>query len=84
MGDGTTVSCPGPGAVYEPSHGRKTSPDCGHVYSRTSADHSGSTYAVSATSQWEVDWTGAGQHGQFTVERSSQVHISVGELQALG
>ncbi|WP_258017389.1 ATP/GTP-binding protein [Streptomyces noursei] len=84
MGDGTTVSCPGPGALYKPSYGKRTSPDCGHAYTHTSADQSGSKYTVSATSQWQVDWVGAGQHGQFTMERTSQVRVSVGELQALG
>lgn len=84
MGEGATVVCQGPGTAYKPSYGLRSSPDCGHVYRRTSADQGGSRYVVSATSRWQVDWNGAGQHGQFTVERTSQVRVSVGELQALG
>ncbi|WP_239471463.1 ATP/GTP-binding protein [Streptomyces sp. NEAU-S7GS2] len=84
MGDGSSVVCQGPGAVYRPSDGKRPSPDCGHVYRRTSAGQDDKRYTLTATSTWQVDWNGAGQQGQFTETRSAQVRVPVGELQALG
>ncbi|MFE7395075.1 hypothetical protein [Streptomyces sp. NPDC057582] len=34
MGDGTAVTCNGPGTPYQPSRGKTSSPDCGHLYTR--------------------------------------------------
>ncbi|MFF3531502.1 ATP/GTP-binding protein [Streptomyces rubiginosohelvolus] len=34
MGDGTTVTCNGPGTPYTPDRGKSMSPDCGHLYER--------------------------------------------------
>src|SRR5262249_51075274 len=42
MGDGTSVSCPGPGTPFAPSGDpRAASPDCGHVYRDSSAGQAG-------------------------------------------
>ncbi|MGW7641748.1 ATP/GTP-binding protein [Streptomyces decoyicus] len=86
MGDGSALTCRGPGAAYKPAYGKRPSPDCGHLYRRTSAGQDGKKFTVTATSTWQVDWNGAGQQGQgqFTEVRTAQVRVSVGELQALG
>jgi len=44
MGDATKVVCRTAGTPYQPSYGRKPSPDCGHVYTKSSADQPGGSY----------------------------------------
>lgn len=84
MGDGTSVTCRTPGTVYQDAFGFKSSPDCGHRYTRTSAGHPDGAYAVSATSYWLVDWTGpGGSSGQIPLDLTASTAIRVGELQAL-
>ncbi len=84
MGDGTTVACAGPGTPYQASYGMRQSPDCGHLYQSTSARQPGGKYTVTATSVWAVHWIGAGQQGDLTTTRTSQVRVTVGELQVVG
>lgn len=84
MGDGTTVRCAGVGTAYKASYGMKESPDCGHVYQRSSSRKPGDTYTVTATSDWVVQWNGAGQSGTIRLgglQRSAE--ISIGEAQVL-
>ncbi|WP_053720645.1 hypothetical protein [Saccharothrix sp. NRRL B-16348] len=66
MGDGGSVTCTGAGTPYGP-HAEPTSPspDCGHIYRRSSADQSGHAFPVSAIVRWMVTWSGAGQGGTF-------------------
>ncbi|MFD4588283.1 ATP/GTP-binding protein [Streptomyces sp. NPDC058434] len=86
MGDGSTVTCNGPGTPYKASYGKQDSPTCGHTYTRTSASRSGGTYALTATSTWTVDWqvSGSGEAGQLTEIRQSQEQVAIGELQVVG
>ncbi|MFD9418170.1 ATP/GTP-binding protein [Streptomyces goshikiensis] len=86
MGDGSSVTCSGPGTVYTPSRGMSASPDCGHRYRSTSAGQSGGKYQGTATATWTVDWgvTGGGQTGQLTEVRETNFAVSVGELQVVG
>lgn len=84
MGDGTTVACNGPGTPYEPSYGNKESPDCGHMYETSSSTESGGKFTVTATSDWVITWSGAGQTGAVRLNGLSRsVEISVGEAQVL-
>lgn len=84
MGDGTTIVCDGPGTAYGPEFGKKASPDCGHVYRKSSAHEPGETYTVTATSAWVVQWTGAGQTGTIRLNGLFRsVQITVGEAQVL-
>ncbi|MCI3273360.1 ATP/GTP-binding protein [Streptomyces cylindrosporus] len=85
MGDGSTVTCNGPGTVYTASYGKQQSPTCGHTYTRTSASQSGGKYAVTAKATWTVDWqvNGGGEAGQFTEVRQSQMQLAIGELQVV-
>lgn len=83
MGDGSTVSCTSPGTPYDRSYGGVTSPTCGHVYARSSAGQPDEAYPVTATTTWEVSWSGGGASGVITVTRSSTTSLRVGELQVL-
>ncbi|WP_238993618.1 hypothetical protein [Nocardioides caldifontis] len=84
MGDGTQVVCQTAGTPYQPSYGDRTSPDCGHLYTESSADQPGGRYTVTATSDWVVTWQGAGQTGTIQLDGlASSVQITVGEGQVL-
>ncbi|CAL9671222.1 hypothetical protein SUDANB15_07411 (plasmid) [Streptomyces sp. enrichment culture] len=83
MGDGSTVTCTGPGTPYNGSADMAKSPTCGHVYSVTSADAPGGKYAVTATSTWTIDWQGGGAAGQLTEIRQSDVQVAIGEVQVV-
>ncbi|GLW03662.1 ATP/GTP-binding protein [Streptomyces lavendulae subsp. lavendulae] len=86
MGDGSSVTCTGPGTPYAASRGMAESPDCGHRYKATSARSPGGKYQGTATSTWSIDWavTGGGQTGQLTEVRQSAFTVAVGELQVVG
>ncbi len=85
MGDGSTVACSGPGTPYQAATDPKaSSPDCGHVYLRSSAREPGQAFAVSATVQWTVSWSGAGQSGTFpNLTTTSATTFRVAESHAL-
>lgn len=77
MGDGSVVTCTGPGTVYVDSFGRRSSPDCGHTYTRQG------TYTVRATSYWVVEWAGIGQRGTIPLSFTQRTVITMGEAQVL-
>ncbi|QAY63193.1 hypothetical protein ET495_08020 [Xylanimonas allomyrinae] len=84
MGDGGTVVCSGPGTPFTDDRGGEPSPDCGYTYSSSSAGLPGDSFTVTASSDWVIDWAGAGQTGTIRMddlERS--VQIVVGEAQVL-
>ncbi|MGW4293113.1 hypothetical protein ACWEH1_08675 [Micromonospora chersina] len=82
MGDGTKVTCTGPGTPYAadgPRAGR-TSPDCGYDRGYARAD----TYQVSATTFWTVEWSGGGESGEIAQSRvSGTVPVQINELQVV-
>ncbi|WP_330334778.1 hypothetical protein OHS33_36880 [Streptomyces sp. NBC_00536] len=86
MGDGSSVSCTGPGTPYTAARGMTPSPDCGHLYQTTSAKQPGSSFKGTATSTWSVDWavTGGGRTGQLAEVRQSAFTVTVGEVQVVG
>lgn len=77
MGDGSTVTCTTKGTPYADSFGKKSSPDCGHTYTRQG------TYVVAATSYWTVAWAGIGQTGTIPLDFTQQATIVMGESQVL-
>ncbi|KAB7742936.1 hypothetical protein GA707_14840 [Nostocoides sp. F2B08] len=84
MGDGTVVQCATAGTPYTAAYGKSKSPDCGHVYERSSSTKPGAKYTVSATSSWVVTWAGAGQTGTIRMDGLTRsVAIAVGEAQVL-
>jgi hypothetical protein len=66
MGDGGSVTCTGPGSSF-PAGGdpKSASPDCGYTYRTSSAGQRAEAFPVSATVNWTVSWSGAGQGGTF-------------------
>ncbi|PPS91496.1 hypothetical protein [Streptomyces sp. MH60] len=86
MGDGTTVTCVGPGTPYRGSKGMVDSPGCGHRYTRSSSAQPGERFSLTAMSTWTVNWeiTGGGADSrEFTEVRTSAVGVGVGELQVI-
>ncbi|MDG4790181.1 hypothetical protein O7626_30390 [Micromonospora sp. WMMD1102] len=85
MGDGVTVTCTGPGTQWTSgTNPVKASPDCGHVYQRSSAGAPGGRYIVTVTIMWEVTWAGAGQSGTVPgLTTTGQVPTRVQESQAV-
>lgn len=78
MGDGTTVSCEGPGTPFTIDQAGAESPDCGHIYSERSPG-----MTVSATSVWLVEWEGGGESGAATLQPDAQVQLPVREVRTL-
>ena len=84
MGDGTKVTCTTAGTPYKASYGKAESPDCGHVYEKSSSKMSEGKYTVTATSDWVITWNGAGQTGTIRLNGLTRsVAIAVGEAQVL-
>jgi hypothetical protein len=83
MGDGSRVTCANPGTPYTRAVGESDSPTCGYRYSQPSSAEPNASYTVTATTTWEVRWTGGGQSGQLTQTRSSSASVRIGELQVL-
>jgi hypothetical protein len=83
MGDGSNVTCSGPGTPYAASEGMSQSPTCGHVYSKTSAGARSGKYPLTATSTWTIDWQGGGAAGQLTEVRQTNVQVAIGEVQVV-
>ncbi|MEU6987373.1 ATP/GTP-binding protein [Streptomyces sp. NPDC046324] len=85
MGDGTTITCRGPGTRYDASQGKRPSPDCGHRYNTASTGQTGGKYAGTATATWTVEWQAAafGDAGEFTETRATPFTADVREVQVL-
>jgi len=84
MGDGTKVTCTGPGTPYADHYGKQDSPTCGHRYEKMSTAQPDGAYQVTATSHWVVEWTGGGQSGTIEFELTTDaLPIRIGEAQVL-
>ncbi|MFL1376781.1 hypothetical protein [Nocardiopsis protaetiae] len=59
LGDGTTLTCEGPGTVHDPDRHDpiSPSPDCGHTYTRASHREPGGEFPVTTTVVWTVTWS---------------------------
>lgn len=85
MGDGTTITCTGPGTRYDASMGKSPSPDCGHRYESASDGQKDGRYQGRATATWAVEWTAPalGDGGEFTETRETLFTVDVREVQVL-
>ena len=82
-----TVSCSGPGPVYQPGSGRQSSP-CSFEWRwpSTGYDPAG-TYPFTVTVTYRVSWGAVGAPGGGVlqgVEVSATVPVRVGEIEGLG
>lgn len=89
MGDGSVVTCRGPGTPYDPSR-PDAQPTCSYTYTKSSAGQSGGTFTVTATESWQVAWTAAGVPAGAPaggnlgpVTRTAQLAVRVAESQAI-
>lgn len=81
MGDGTTVTCEGPGTPYDDSRPEADqATDCSHTYQDRGA------YTASVTITWAVRWSASdGGAGTLAdVARTTQFPMNVAERQAVG
>ncbi|WP_460742181.1 hypothetical protein [Mariniluteicoccus endophyticus] len=79
MGDGTTLTCATTHRWTRAAPPGTPSPSCGHRYQRK--PRRGTTYPVSATSEWTATWSALGQSGTIPVTRTSATRqLEVGEL----
>ncbi len=85
LGDGGSVTCTGPGSVWQAgTDPMASSPDCGYTYRRSSAGAPGNAYTVRVTVTWEVTWAGAGRSGTVPgLTTTGTVTTRVAESQAL-
>ncbi|MGL5827188.1 MAG: hypothetical protein ACRCYU_20580 [Nocardioides sp.] len=77
MGDGKSVTCTGPGTPYADNYGKKSSPTCGHTYTRQGR------YTVTATSYWTLTWSGIGQSGTIPIDFATSTNVTMGESQVI-
>ncbi|MEU7378337.1 PKD domain-containing protein [Streptomyces albidoflavus] len=78
MGDGTKVTCHGPGTRYTADQGKAMSPDCGHRYERPGE------HQVTVTAHWDVEWTATGGDGGTLAEiRTTELVADLHEGQVL-
>ena len=77
MGDGSTVTCDGPGTPYDPSSPAATT-TCSYTWSTAG------TYTVTATSYWSVSWsaTGAAGGGSLGVQAGPAAEVTVHVVQS--
>jgi hypothetical protein len=80
MGDGSTVTCDGPGTPYNPSTPNATT-DCSYTWPAPG------TFRVTATVYWSISWTAQGAAGGGTLGvqagPASAVTVVVEESQAI-
>jgi hypothetical protein len=86
MGDGTTVTCKGPGTPYAAGDNPSAaSPTCGYTYDQSSAGQPGGAYRVTVTITWDITWLGTGGAGGALapLETVAAAQFRVAESQAL-
>lgn len=77
MGNGEVVTC-GQGTRHPPMAVRsEPSPDCGYIY-----QHDG-YYTVTATTYWEVQWTGPSASGTLQLDMGRADEVAIAEAQVV-
>lgn len=85
LGDGSSVSCRGPGTPWQPGVTEDAS-TCTHTYRTSSASRPGGMFGMEATVTFEVAWTSNATGGGTlpAITRTSSIEVEVGEIQAIG
>ncbi len=76
LGDGTSITCSGPGTPYDQSRGWAESPDCGSKWLKAGS------YALTSTLHWTVAFTGS-VNGAQDLTTTSTAPVEIGEYQVL-
>src|SRR5690606_17591032 len=84
MGDGTTFTCArGTHHTWQRGMDFRSPTGCHHFYQRSSRHQPGGHYTLTATSHWEVEWSGLSASGVMTVERTATTSVQIDEIQVL-
>lgn len=85
LGDGSSVSCRGPGTPWRRGLSEDAS-SCTHTYRSSSSSQPSGTFDLEATVTLEVSWTSNATGGGTlpAISRSSTLDVEVGEIQAIG
>jgi hypothetical protein len=85
MGDGTVVSCAGPGTAWVSGSDGDQRSDCSHIYQYVSAHEPDGRYHASVTVTWSVGWSAStGESGTLPdASRSAAFDLNVVERQAV-
>lgn len=85
MGDGSTVTCNGPGSEWSPAVRADVS-DCTYTYRSSSVSRPTGRFEMTATVTFKVSWTSNASGGGTlpSVTRVSSRSVAVGEIQAVG
>jgi len=86
MGDGTTVTCKGPGTAYAAGDNPSgASPTCGYTYDQSSAGQPDGAYKVTVTITWDIAWASPGGAGGALapLQTVAAAEFRVAESQAL-
>jgi hypothetical protein len=85
MGDGTVLTCAGPGRAWTPAIPDGERSDCSHVYRFVSDHEPGGLYRARVTVSWSVSWSATtGEAGTLPVaSRTTPFTLDVGQRQAV-
>jgi hypothetical protein len=86
MGDGTVVTCDGPGVAYDPTRDDDAqSTDCKHTYQHVSAGQPSGAYTATVAVDWAITWSATnGQGGTLPgTSRGTSFPVPVAERQAV-
>lgn len=80
-----TVTCTGPGRVWQESFGDEARSGCAYAYRHSSVSRAQGTFDASVDVQWRISWTSnTGSGGSLPAERTTtRLSVRVDELQAL-
>ena len=81
MGDGSAVRCTDMTAYHDGVEPGSPSPTCGYTYAKASLPKS--SYRVTATAHWVVNWSAIGYSGAIPLDITDSRDLPVGELQAV-
>jgi hypothetical protein len=86
MGDGTVVTCDGPGIAFDPARDDDAqSTDCRHTYQHVSAGEPSGSYTATVSIDWAIAWSATnGQGGALPgTSRGTSFPVPVAERQAV-
>jgi hypothetical protein len=95
MGDGSSISCSGPGTAYDTAEpASRQSTDCSYTYRRSSlgqpspdGNPNDASFDVTATIRWSVDWTAVGAPGGGalpSLQTTSTLPLKVEQVESVG